>query len=414
MKFFHLYATALSFIVLCSVLVSCDYSNTKSLSSNLSGTVKESQVKNGSAAGSDASSALPAQEYKLMNDGTGITCNDITSLTDGVLDTLKKAGIEYIKIHVPYPFEPNGTSITTNYLHAKLAIKKIKDHGMNVLAQSFTPGGKRYDSKTGTIGWFSNLPNVYSSFDDEYFYKISRAGCEYIARDLKDYTTHWLVSNEPDIDVFTGSMTPDQISSYILACAEGLDKGNPGVKTGVNMFVSVNPAYSLQLVKKLYKKGSPLDFLGLDSYFGTLVEGSPESWANYIDQFSAAADAPILITEWAYSSAVYDPSLVKSASGLKYNSDVCRLKKFSFNWEGHERNQATQAEYVTACMKIFAEHPAVIGSFWFCIQDYDGPCWECGEVKCPMNSEWGVLKSDNTAKPALDAYTKAVHEFYKK
>ncbi len=418
MKLLPICTTVLSFILLSSILTSCDLSvrNPGSTASSNSG--GESQPKGGSESmlsASSGTSAVPdSRKYDLMNDGMGITCNDISSLTNEVLDALKKAGFEYIKIHVPYPFEANGSTITTNYLHAKLAMKKIKEHGMAVLAQSFTPGGNRYDSKTGTIGWFSNLPDVYSSFDDPYFYKIARAGCEYISRDLKDYATHWLVTNEPDINVFTGSMTIDQISAYILACAEGLDSGNPGVKTGVNLFVSVNPSYSLQIVKNIYKTGTPLDFLGLDSYFGTLVEGSPESWSNYIDQFYAASGAPILITEWAYSSAVYDPSLVKANSGLKYNSDVCRNKKFSFEWAGHERNKETQAEYVTACMKIFSEHPAVIGSFWFCIQDFDGPCWECGEIKCPMNSEWGMLRSDNTAKPALDAYVKAIHQFYKK
>lgn len=367
-----------------------------------------------SETGTPSPAASVSAGYELMKDGAGISCNDIPALTDDVLEKLKKAGFEYIKIHVPYPFDADGSTITTNYMHVKLAAKKITEHGLKVLGQSFTPGGNRYDSKTGTIGWFSNLPNVYSDFNDPYFYKIARAGSEYIARDLKKYISQWLVSNEPDINVFTGSMSPDQIANYIFACAEGLDAGNPGVNTGVNLFVSVNPLYSLQLTEKLYKKDSPLDFLGLDSYFGTLVEGSPESWTHYIDQFSKASGVPIVITEWSYSSAVYNPSAVKPNSGLKYNSDVCRNKKFSFEWAGHTRNQETQTDYINVCMKIFAENPAVIGSFWFCIQDFDGPCWECGDVMCPMNSSWGVLNSDNTAKPALDAFTKSIKQYYGK
>ena len=105
------------------------------------------------------------------------------------------------------------------------------------------------------------------AFDDEYFYKIALSGSEFIAKDLKKYCYHWLVSNEPDLNVFTGSMTLDQIARYLNSCAEGLKKGNSNALTGVNLFACINPSYSIQLIGKLYGQDSKMSFLGLDAYF---------------------------------------------------------------------------------------------------------------------------------------------------
>ena len=341
-----------------------------------------------------------------MDKDIGVACNDISVLSEESLMLLRDAGITFVKLHVPYPFEADGVTLNANYLALKRAMKMIHEAGLKVLAQSFTPGGTRYDATAGAVGWVSNLPNVFDGYEDPYFYKITETGTAYIAEDLKEYTNWWLVSNEPDVNVFTGPMTSEQIGDYLKAGARGLKKGNPQAKTGVNMMVSINPLYSLQLTSRIFDDQELFDFMGLDSYFGTLMAGSPESWNAYIEQFYQATGKPIVITEWAYSSAVYDPSRAPASTGLSYNSPVCRDKAFSFEWEGHARSRETQAAYVEACLSIFQNNPHIIGSFWFCINDYDGPCWECGDLFCPMNSEWGLLTADNQPKPAYEAFRK--------
>ena len=84
----------------------------------------------------------------------------------------------------------------------------------------------------------------------------------------------------------------------------------------------------------LYGENSALDYLGLDSYFGTLVEGGAESWDDYIDTYYNMTGVPIMITEFSYSSYVYeDNKRQNDSTGLAYNNAVCRDKRFSCEWE---------------------------------------------------------------------------------
>ena len=153
----------------------------------------------------------------------------------------------------------------------------------------------------------------------------------------------------------------------------------------------------------LYGEKSNLDYLGLDSYFGTLVEGGAEDWEDYISTYYDLTNVPIMITEFSYSSYVWDETKrANDSQGLAYNSPVCRNKRFSYEWTGHERTEQTQAEYAQICIDIFKSHPEVIGWCWFSNVDKDGPCWECGDTYCPMESSWGLLHSDGSKKPVLD------------
>ena len=101
---------------------------------------------------------------------------------------------------------------------------------------------------------------------------------------------------------------------------------------------------------------------------------------------------PIVITEWSYSSAESDP-----------------LGTCKFHWEGHggARGPQTQAEYVTACMEVFARHPEIVGTLWYALHDQDEVCWECGDPRCTLYSSWGLLNVDGSPKPALAAMDKA-------
>ena len=339
----------------------------------------------------------------IMKNGRGVACTQSKTLTAEHLKFLKDNGITFVKVHVPYPLDAQGNP-ANNYVAIKKLVRDIVAAGLEPVCQSFTPGGNAYNSSTGKIEWISYLPNVFEGYDDEYFYKVLSAGTKYIAKDLKDYCNYWIVSNEPNLSVYTGPMTTAQIVRFIDTCAKGLKEGNPDAQCGVNIFGAANLNESMRLTGKLYGEDSSLDWLGLDSYFGTLVPGAPEDWDDYIETFYNIANKPILITEFSYSSYQFDPSLVHNDRGLSYNSPVCRDKKFSFEWTGHERNEETQAEYAKTCLELFAKHPEVMGCCWFSNIDKDGPCWECGDPGCPMESSWGLTHSDGTAKPVLQVF----------
>ncbi len=341
----------------------------------------------------------------MMRNGNGVAVTELNTLSEETLSTLKASGITFVKVHVPYPFDAGGKP-NNSYIAAKRAVKLIYDCGLEPLCQSFTPGGNAYNAATGQVEWMSYLPGVFENYDDPYFYRMLTQACEYIGKDLKDYCNAWLISNEPNLAVFTGPMTVEQICNYISTCAQGIKAGNPNAYCGVNIFGAADKAKAMRLIPKLYGEDSTLDYLGLDSYFGTLVAGGAESWEDYIDTYYNMANVPIMITEFSYSSYVYNEEHRKNDStGLAYNSPVCRDKQFSFQWEGHERNEQTQLEYAKKCLEIFKNHEEVIGWCWFSNIDKDGACWECGDPYCPMESSWGLLRSDGAAKPVLGAFS---------
>lgn len=339
---------------------------------------------------------------QMMEQGRGVAVTQLETLTEENLGTLKEAGITFVKVHVPYPYDHTG-QMSNGYMTVKRAIKLIKRCGLEPVCQSFTPGGNAFNPATGRIEWMSYLPGVFEDYDDEYFYKMLTQATEFMGKDLAEYTNCWIISNEPNLNTFTGPMTDLQIVNYINTCAEGIKGGNPNSYCGVNLFGAADPVKAKTLIQLLYGADSKLDYLGLDSYFGTLVEGGAESWDAYIDTYYEMAKVPIMITEFSYSSYVYDPAQrANDSKDLTYNQPVCRDKQFLFEWGDHERNQQTQAEYAKLCVETFKDHEEVIGWTWFSNIDKDGACYECGDNYCPMESSWGLLESDGTPKPVLD------------
>ncbi len=331
-----------------------------------------------------------------MKNAIGVTINDMNSVTEETIKTLKDNGIDYVRIPFPYPFASDGETPNMSYLTAKRIAKMFRSSNIKVFGQTFWPGGVGYNSKTGSITWNSNLPDVYSDFNDNYFYIASKAATKFIARDLKDITNVWLISNEPDMSTYTGNMTIEQIGRFINACAEGVKEGNPHAACGVNLFGTVWQDYSMLIVDEIYKEGTHLDWVGLDNYFGTLTEGDPASWEKYLDAFYEKLKLPIIITEWSYSSAETDP-----------------LDTFKYDWNGHTRGKEAQGEYAAACMKVFSNHPEIIGTFWYALSDSGVTCWECGNPDCRLYSDWGLLDSKGAPKASLLALKKAKDEYFK-
>jgi hypothetical protein len=98
-----------------------------------------------------------------------------------------------------------------------------------------------------------------------------------------------------------------------------------------------------------------------------------------------------------------------------FNSPVCRDKDWDAigpaKWRGQDHSEALQAAYIEECVKIFAEHPAVIGNLFFQWQD-PPRCWQCGAIDCPAECGWGCIRSDGTPKPGYYALVKANKEHF--
>ena len=211
-----------------------------------------------------------------MKNDVGVTVNFPGKIDDDTVQLLKGSGITYVRLVFSYPFGTDGVTPNPAYLMTKKTARRFYDAGIKVMAQSFWPGGRGYDDQTGTIKWFSNLPGFYNDFDDDYFYKTVKTATKFMAEDLKDICSTWLISNEIDINTYTGDMTFDQIIRYVKAATDGVRTGNPESSCGVNLLTEVWEAYSLKFVNALYGENPTLDWLGLDGYYGTLQQGGPD------------------------------------------------------------------------------------------------------------------------------------------
>lgn len=334
----------------------------------------------------------------IGNIGVGVTCGDTSKFTDETIEILKKNNIQCVRVVFLYPFrDASGKTVSDSFSKARAAAIKLASAGFTVVGQTFWPGGMGADS-SGQRTWLlhTGIPEAYARYDEDLTYDKMAEATRYIARSLKKYVEYWLVSNEPDIETYTGPMTDAQILRYINSCAKGIKEGNPNAKCGINLLGLVNPARSKLFVSRLYGNDSCLDWLGLDGYFGSLQAGGAETWDDYITQFHAIAKKPIIITEWSYPSPETDP-----------------LNTFPHRWEGHVRGKKAQADFVSACMKIFIKHEEVIGTLWYQLCDSDAVCWECGNPDCRLYSDWGILCEDLTGKPAMQAMAEASVAFQK-
>ena len=170
--------------------------------------------------------------------------------------------------------------------------------------------------------------------------------------------------------------------------------------------------YSRWLLKELYAdEDCPFDYLGLDAYFGSWQPGGPENWNGYIDETYEIAGKPIMINEWGYSSLYSSPKTRDLELKEYYNQDVCRHKSWDRVWK-KEHSREEQAEYILQCLEIFANHPAVIGNFFFRWSDTE-TCWQCGEPECPAECAWGLVDVTQKPKPAYYAYQEGVSKFFR-
>ena len=76
---------------------------------------------------------------------------------------------------------------------------------------------------------------------------------------------------------------------------------------------------------------------------------------------------------------------------------------------GH--NPEEQADYIRECMKIFAEHPAVIGEFFFRWSDTE-TCWQCGDPLCPAECAWGIVDVHGNPKPGYYALKESYEKYF--
>ena len=346
--------------------------------------------------------------------------NHMTGLTffqqDPDWEKIRALGVKWTRCGVPYPWKDkvNGT-YSERFLASIERLKKLKSLGYEIMVYTNSMGSLGYDKEAGDEIWHPGFPAWMGGMDDDGFYEALDAGMREIAKIAGQYTKWYQLGNEPDFKNFIGPVTREQNVRFNETMIKAMVSADPEMKCGINLAGiagSEITEYARWLTKTLYvDKDLPYAWLGLDAYFGCWQPGGPEDWGPYIDTMAALSKKPILISEWGYATLYGAPFEKDFERKEHYNNINCKEKHWENMWKGQKHSPELQADYIRQCLKIFADHPAVIGNFFFRWDDCEICGW-CGEHDCPTETHWGIVDVNEDPKPGYYALKEAIGELF--
>jgi len=322
---------------------------------------------------------------------------------------MREMGVKWVRQGYPFPFTDEKGTMSKRFLEADKQIEKFRSEGFDILCSFTGPGSVRYVPAEDRIVYSRAVPEYLGDPSEERYHKLLFEAAAFIGEYTKNKITWWQIANEPDIEIFYGPLTEKENINFLLNAANGIIKGNPDAKCGINLGY-IND-YARMLMREIYAvPNSPFAYLGIDGYMGSWQPGGPHTWISYIDETAKLSGKPIIINEWGFSSLQWGEKYNDLKRENYYNQDVCRQKYWQITW-GRGHTPEEQARYIRECLPIFAEHPDVIGNFFFRWSDTD-QCWQCGEADCPAECAWGCVDSAQKPKPAYHALKDGFKEYF--
>lgn len=149
------------------------------------------------------------------------------AIPDPDYDLIKKAGVEWLRFGFPLP-SPTEDARSEQRLQERLTkARKLKDVGFQLLGSSPGPGSMRYDRTTGTTRWHSSVPDSAGPVGSAEYFDSVRAACKRLAAATGELVGLWQVANEPDISIFRGPLSAEQMLRFLREAARGIKEGNP-------------------------------------------------------------------------------------------------------------------------------------------------------------------------------------------
>lgn len=313
---------------------------------------------------------------------------------------MAQAGIGWLRWGLGFPFGERPDRASERFRRRLREARRLRRIGFGLLGGTFGPGSFRYDPAKRDTVWRSGLPAWAGEPGSESYFAAVAEAARAVGTACRGVVALWQIANEPDIDIFRGSLTQDQVARFLLASARGVKAGDPSARTGINIG-ELSP-YAAGLIERTYLvKDGPFDYIGLDGYFGSWQPGGPWSWQGYIDDAYRLTGRPVLINEWGYSSLGSAPPSEDLRRTRHYNQGVCRSRTWPRVWRS-EHSPREQADYVRVAKRLFLDHPRVAGDFFFKWSD-DPACWQCGQAACPAECAWGLVDVNGVPKPAWHA-----------
>ena len=299
-------------------------------------------------------------------------------------DLMKQAGVEWLRVDAPFPFEGNMGSVSESFRGFAQRLRDWGRQGFKVMGVTPYPCGWQVD--VGELG----SPKFLGAYEE---------ACRFMANELAEVVLGWQICNELNLEMFRRPLTEQQAIDYAKRGGAGVKIGNPNALVGVNMAGFGESA--LRMYEQLYPNDTvELDYVGTDGYFGSWEAGGPENWPEKLALLHERTKKSIIVQEFGYSSS----GEVMTAEEKEKQSNPHQLKKWRHGWrEGH--TPEIQAEYLEMAYQIFIDTPTVLGAIWYCWSDHER-CWQCGAPDCPCETAWGLADLQENPKPAYHTFAK--------
>ncbi|MFP4104987.1 MAG: hypothetical protein ACLFVU_02760 [Phycisphaerae bacterium] len=331
-----------------------------------------------------------------------------SAYSDADVNLMKQAGITHLRQGFGYPWAKTaGGEPAERYVNARAAAVGRREQGFELMGitplfghgvrEPVGPGGKL------ELVWKPSTPAWMGEYGSDEFIENYEMVCRFLAEQTRGVVDLWQIANELDLNLFAGPLKPAGACELILAAARGLKAGNPDCTVGHNC-AGTEMAYFF--CGRLFADAdTPLDYCGIDGYYGTWDSGGPNSWAGRIAELYELTGKPVLINEWGYSSAGGVMTQDEAAS----EPWPCELKKWRFGWDGGHTPQV-QAEFVRQAFAAFRQHREKLMGLFFYRWEDQAKCWQCGQPDCPAETAWGLVDRNNRPKPAWQAFAAGVRE----
>jgi hypothetical protein len=328
-----------------------------------------------------------------------------SALPEADVDRMKEADIGWLRHHFPYPFiDRLGGELSPHYISAREEAARRNAQGFQLMGG--TPGlgiGTMQMDAEGSyhLVWRDLYPTWMGRPATPEFLRSYREMCAFLADDLKGLVQMWQIANELEIPQFAGPLNMRQACELVIEAARRLKGTDPDLIVGTNTGGSTRSYY---LYGRLYADPhAPLDYCGVDQYYGTWQAGGPDTWRERLQELWDLTGLPVLINEWGYSSA----GGVASPEERDSRAPICQTHRWRNVW-GKGHTPEVQAEYMRVAHDVFCEkRDILLGAFFYRWED-QAVCWQCGRADCPVETAWGLVDRDGNPKPSFYTFKDGV------
>lgn len=334
----------------------------------------------------------------------------------GEVAGLLEAGLQWIRIDVPYPFNADGTW-TQAFLNYKATCESYAAQGIRTIA--VTP----YPSAFLAHGIDPRTPQGLAA---------AESVCVRIAEELRGPVGCWQITNEMWVIGFRAPLTDSEATDFLIACTKGIRKGDP------DGIVGHNSGYR----PRVEQEAGRSDYIGLDCYAGSWGDGGPDDFIRRIDELYEESDhTPVILMEFGFASvggqvqdadaeiraylnergfADLDDAVRRSdeyiqtlPGALRKQAETCAPEDLEHfirggwehllkKWFSHgtlPHTEAGQADFYRELLPKLLAHDHLAGAVLYCWKD-SPRCFNCGSEDCPCETAWGITRVDGSRKLA--------------